>query len=328
MQSDDSDPPESELDDASPAHGIPSASSRHFPPFGALRAFDAVGRLGSIRKAGRALARDHAVVSRHVRALEEWTGIALLRRKAHGIELTDAGREYHRQISQAIEQIAQATRLVTAPNDLQVLKIRCMPAFALHWLGPRIGKFEMQYPDLSLDLRPTEWVAEETDDSWDLDIRMLPEFLEQPALGDLEQESLARVPIIAAASPNLLLDNKVTQLNDLNNLPLLHEEDTEVWTAWLNAQGVHTSQQPRGPVLWQGHLTLDAAKNGRGVALTNPLVASAELASGVLVDVVSELHEKQRAFGHYSLIMRPETAHVPIVVAFKQWLMQALSSAL
>lgn len=328
VQADDSDQADNDNDQPAVAEGVPSASSRHFPPFGALRAFDAVGRLGSIRKAGRALARDHAVVSRHVRALEEWTGVSLLRRKAHGIELTDAGRAYHRQISHAIDLIAQATREVTAPNDLDTLKIRCMPAFALHWLGPRIGAFEAEHPELNLDLRPTERVADTQDASWDLNIRMLPEFVAQPELEDLEQVLLARVPIIATASPQFIEQNKLKGLDDLCELPLLHEEDTEAWAGWLNAQGVRSGSLSRGPVLWQGHLTLDAARNGRGVALSNPLVAGPDLAQGTLLDVVQELGTQQRAFGHYSLIMRAETARVPIVVAFKNWLIEALAEAL
>src|SRR5207302_1637541 len=70
-----------------PAPNPPSRKS--LPPFEALRAFDAVARLGGVRKAAQSLYRDHAVISRHLRAMEAWTGATLVDRTAAGVVLTD-----------------------------------------------------------------------------------------------------------------------------------------------------------------------------------------------------------------------------------------------
>ena len=61
---------------ASPALTAPSRKS--LPPFEALRAFDAVARLGGVRRAAQVLCRDHAVISRHLRTIEAWTGATLI----------------------------------------------------------------------------------------------------------------------------------------------------------------------------------------------------------------------------------------------------------
>lgn len=53
-------------------------AGKALPPFAALRAFEMVGRVGGIRRAASLLAIDHTVVSRHVRALEEWVGVPLV----------------------------------------------------------------------------------------------------------------------------------------------------------------------------------------------------------------------------------------------------------
>ena len=57
-----------------------SADRKALPPFATLRAFEAVGTLRGIRRAAQALKLDHAVVSRHIRSLEEWAGVRLVER--------------------------------------------------------------------------------------------------------------------------------------------------------------------------------------------------------------------------------------------------------
>lgn len=69
------------------------------PPFAAIRAFDAVAHHGGIRRAAIALDRDHAAVSRQLRALEDWLGVALFDR-ASGL-LTPTGERYQRRIGRA-----------------------------------------------------------------------------------------------------------------------------------------------------------------------------------------------------------------------------------
>ncbi|WP_206606456.1 LysR family transcriptional regulator [Steroidobacter cummioxidans] len=84
-------------------------SRRALPPFETLRAFDAIARLGGVRKAAQYLCRDHAVVSRHLRAIEDWTGTKLIQRTPAGSVLTEDGIRYHRDIASALELIARAT---------------------------------------------------------------------------------------------------------------------------------------------------------------------------------------------------------------------------
>lgn len=84
-------------------------ASRALPPFETLRAFDAIARLGGVRKAAQYLRRDHGVVSRHLRTIEQWTGTQLIKRTAVGSVLTEEGVRYHRDIASALEIIARAT---------------------------------------------------------------------------------------------------------------------------------------------------------------------------------------------------------------------------
>lgn len=94
-------------------------SRRALPPFETLRAFDAIARLGGVRKAAQYLCRDHAVVSRHLRAIEDWTGTKLIQRTAAGSVLTEDGMRYHRDIASALDIIARATADLISRGDNQ-----------------------------------------------------------------------------------------------------------------------------------------------------------------------------------------------------------------
>lgn len=94
-------------------------SRRALPPFETLRAFDAIARLGGVRKAAQYLCRDHAVISRHLRAIEDWTGTKLIQRSAVGSVLTEDGVRYHRDIASALDIIARATADLIRRGDSQ-----------------------------------------------------------------------------------------------------------------------------------------------------------------------------------------------------------------
>src|SRR3546814_17482671 len=83
----------------------PVIERKFLPSMAALLAFEAVGRLGGIRRAAKELMIDHAVVSRHVRALEAWTGAKLIERDGNSAyRLTPRGLAYHAQIHRSEER--------------------------------------------------------------------------------------------------------------------------------------------------------------------------------------------------------------------------------
>src|SRR6185312_15265959 len=76
----------------------PTYVGESLPSFAQLRAFEAVGRLLGIRKAAAALQLHHAVVSRHLRSIEDWAGVRLFKRTGLRLELTIEGQRFHRSI--------------------------------------------------------------------------------------------------------------------------------------------------------------------------------------------------------------------------------------
>jgi len=302
-----------------------------FPPFESLRAFDAVARLGGVRKAAQALLRDHAVISRHLKALEAWTGTTLLERTPGGAVLTPEGREYHQHIEAAFNTIAYATIDLLKRNDDRCVHVWCMPAFALHWMTGHLESFQSANRDLDIELRSTREEPDfETQDA-DVVIQLVPTFgepQERPAI--VRAMELARLRTVPVASPEYLTGRpEIHRPEDLLAHELLHEEDFDAWQEWFAACGIDGELELSGPRLWHGHMTLAAARRGRGIALTNRLVAREDLASGRLVEIGASCQAFPAvAPWAYTFVARADRWDARPVRAFREWLIAAIEEEL
>ncbi|WP_157218060.1 LysR substrate-binding domain-containing protein [Flavisphingomonas formosensis] len=315
-------------DRKSSTSAINPPSRKALPPFEALRAFDAVARLRGIRKAAQSLGRDHAVVSRHLRAIERWTGTTLIERSSGGVTLTEDGKRYHKEIGAALDSIALATIDLMRRGDHHRLHIWSMPGFALHWLSPQLGAFEKAHPGVDIELRPTDRSPDFSHHETDIDIRFVPTYGEPFELAPgLRSVEFARVPIVAVASRAYLDANPpIRTPADLVTHRLLHEANFDSWANWLGAHGVYEELDLTGPLLWQGHLTLDAAKHDRGVALANHLLAGDDLRSGQLVEIgVGEAAFQPYSLGVYHFITRADRWDQSLIRRFRLWLTHAMS---
>ncbi len=76
-----------------------------------------------------------------------------------------------------------------------------------------------------------------------------------------------------------------------------------------------------GPRLWQAQLTLDAARRGLGVALTNRYLAGDDFEQRRLLVLTSQAHhDKPVVFGSYVFWARADRWQTPAVTRFRSWL--------
>lgn len=296
---------------------------RALPPFESLRAFDAIARLGGIRRAAESLCRDHGVICRHLKTIEDWTGTKLIERTPGGTVLTEAGQRYHRQISAAIDNIASATLDLIDGGDSHRLRIRCMPAFALHWLSPRLGEFEQANPGLNIEVRPSDRSPDFQTYKTDVDIRFVASYgdgFEIP--NGFRSVEMAHAPIVPVASREYLARTPaIREPHDLLSHQLLHEDNFDRWRNWLAAHDVRDKVELTGPLLWQGHLTLDAARHGRGIALTNCLVGADDLAEGRLVEIGKDTPRfLPPGLGIWHFIAKADRWEIRVITRFREWL--------
>ena len=300
-------------------------ASRLVPSLAMLRAFEAFGRAGGIRKAAQMLQVDHAVISRHLAALEAFVGTALIDRANGTRSLTSDGIEYHRRIAGAFQEISNATLMLRKRHEQQLL-VWCSPGFAYHWLGPRLSGFVTEDNDIAFELRPMDYGPDFAINEADGDIRyMRNSGPDQPAAG-CRWAVLAEPPVFPVASPAYAasIAGRLRTPHDLLSMRLLHEENDNEWRLWFEHQGIclPPAIMP-GPRLWHAHVMLDAAKSGQGIALANDFLANNDLLSGQLVALqASEIPFKAVPLGAYYFTARADRWHNNMIARFRNWLIR------
>src|SRR6201987_1869851 len=90
--------------------------------------FARVVEAGSFTAAARLLGMPKTTVSRRIAALEREVGVRLVQRTTRSLNMTDAGRLYYEQSSQALRTIEDA--------NLRLAETRGEPAGTIRLLGP------------------------------------------------------------------------------------------------------------------------------------------------------------------------------------------------
>ncbi|WP_214622537.1 LysR substrate-binding domain-containing protein [Sphingobium nicotianae] len=290
-----------------------------------LRAFDAFGRVGGIRKAAQMLEVDHAVVSRHLSALEAFVGTALIDRRAGMRALTSDGAEYHRRISAAFQEISNATLMLRKRHDQQLL-IWCSPGFAYHWLSPRLSAFADQDDDIAFELRSMDYGPDFAINEADGDIRYVRHTASTTVPAGCRWIELATPTVYPVASPTFAesIAGRLREARDLLGMRLLHEESDAEWRLWFESQGIALPPSTiAGPRFWHAHVMLDAAKSGQGIALANDFLARNDLLSGQLVALKpTDLPLRPASIGSYHFTARSDRWHNGTLARFRNWLIR------
>ncbi len=287
-----------------------------------LQAFEAFGREGGVRKAALYLGVNHAIVSRHLRALEDFVGTALIDRTSPSHSLTADGLAYHRKITAALQDLAHATEALRG-REKRDLSIWCLPGFAYNWLSRRLVEFTTQYPEIELEVRPSDREPNFAFNEADADIRYV-RIGEEGFLADgVRRLEIARPEVFAVCSPQVAatINGTVAQARDLLTSTLLHEESDVEWRLWLEGQGAEQlPDRLPGPRLWHAHHALEAARLGQGIALGNPLILGSDLEDGRLVAIDLPGRSPGRVLGAYNIMGRQDRWNVKSFALFRSWI--------
>src|SRR5262252_584808 len=111
------------------------------PPLSGLRLFEAAARCGSFKRAAHELNLTPGAISHGIDSLEQWLNVELFERKARGVVLTAARRQYLPYVSEALSMIATRTLRLPSSRFEDRLSISSFSLFAFKVLLPRLHKF-------------------------------------------------------------------------------------------------------------------------------------------------------------------------------------------
>lgn len=282
------------------------------PPIANLQAFEAVARRRSFAIAAAELHLTASAVSHQIARLEDFLGVRLLERSAHGVRLSQAGERYLSRVGGAI------TALATATDDLRQgvsnsLYVHCAPSLATLWLMPRLHEFAHSHPHIALNLSAAHTHSDFALGQADIDIRY-----GVPNWGDLVVEPLFEERIVPLASPAYAREQRLRRVEQLLDVPLIQSNVSVVqWSDWFRAYSDKRAPERFSIRFDRAQMSLDAAAQGLGVALESATMAGKHIKEGKLRPVFG-LDKSVKVKAHFA-VYPVRHAKRPAVEAFLAW---------
>lgn len=289
------------------------------PPLASLRAFEATARLRSVTKAAAELNVTHPAISHQIKQLEDHFGVPMLQRVGRGVVPTPIGEQFSHLLTDSFQQIQNFCEDVIRAKNGRSIAVASVASFASRWLIPRLPKFMAAHPDI--DIRVI-YAPHETDEMR-ADCDVLIRYQETPVTG-----SEIGVPLFSGESRPLCSPSFVARYGDLSTpekiarVPLLHDNDRNIWTAWFHSAGLNLTTPLSGIIYEDFNLMSTAAIAGHGVALCPVELVRADIEQKNLV-VLSDVGVK--CHGNYLLLHRKVPSSS--VLAFRDWLLKEVKSA-
>lgn len=288
----------------------------------ALRAFEASARHGSFSGAASELGVTPAAVGQMVRGLEDWLGLPLFHRSQTGtarLSPTDAAQAALPDIRAGLDRLSLGLERLRASTNTGILTVTASPAFAAKWLLPRLEGFQHACPDIDIRLETSLGLTDYAARGIDIGIRY-----GEGNWPGLTAELLMEEEVFPVCSPTFLASHTLKAPADLLNVSVIHDHSVAAglgfvtWEAWFASAGVPDPGGLRGLAIDNSAAVLQAAIEGRGVALARSILTREDLSGGGLIHLFPDLRVPSRL--SYFIVWRPEYAGLPKLAAFRDWL--------
>lgn len=304
-----------------PAFDVVTPLGRSLPSMTALRCFDASARWSSFTRAAQEVYLTQSAVSHQILKLEEELGVQLFERKRSGLQLTQAGAAYWREVSAALLQLERATHNLRMHGvQAGMLNLSTASSFGTYWLMPRLAGFLAQHPEVTLNISMHVGRVDFAVQHHDAAI----EYCMGQEEG-VQACKVANVVLQPYAAPSCVERHLTKGLPQLLQLvPLIHQTTVmEAWPGWLAQAGLaeqvgplHQLKGARYDLLSMG---LNGAIAGLGVALLPAYMAEAAVQNGQLQCLSEVRWQAEKA---YYLRFPAWKAEQPALRKFMQWLLR------
>lgn len=285
---------------------------KHWPPLNALRGFEAAARLGSFHKAAEELHLTQSAISQQIRSLESFVEQPLFYRSGRKVALTDAGADLLSTTQSMLQQLAVGIRRLDQYRKPNQLVVNTTPAFARHWLVPRLGDFHARHPQIDLWLLTTDETPDMASQTIDIAVRD-----DLTAQAECRFRVLLEDRLYPACHPSVLAQAKPSRTT-------LHGEREMDWAHWQVQGGADVGQRSEGLNFSDPGLLLDAASQGLGIALVSQLLAGDARQNGLL----APLSEQTVRGPNWSLLVHQQSERNAQALGFCEWLEAALRLSL
>lgn len=286
-------------------------------PLRALSAFEATARHTSMARAAQELGISSSAVSQQIKWLEGYLRRQLFHRSKRPMVLSEAGDRLFHSITGAFADIDNAMQRLGPSSVHGSLAVRASPSLTAKWLIHRIKQWREEFPSVELRLEAVNDFIEFDWSGFDLDIRAgtgnWPGHFCYPLMDET---------ILPLCSPGYLANGPVAAAELTDHSLIYSEKSPFSWAQWFELNGIRPDREPKALRLDRSFLSLEAAKNGLGIALESTFLAADEIASGQLVPAVRG--GVPLPIQQHWLVCPHQRLRVPKNRQFIEWLWQAL----
>lgn len=279
-------------------------------PLTALRAFEKVAEHLSFTRAAESLYVSQSAVSQQIAQLEERTGKRLVERSGRGLKLTPHGEILATACQHSFGALERALKRVSRGGG-RSLHVRLPPTIAMKWLVPKLMGFQLQHPDLELQIstsvQPVDFDIE------DVDIGMQRAEQADPRL---HASAMMDERGILVCAPGLWAGRKA-HLSALASIPLLRSANRlDDWSLWITGMNAPKLTPAKHIDFSFSLLMYQAALEGLGMCIAQPEFVEADLAEGRLVAPFPQVISTGRK---QFLVCPARLRHDPAVASFFSW---------
>ncbi|MHA6720083.1 LysR substrate-binding domain-containing protein [Sphingomonas sp. RS6] len=287
-------------------------NGRKLPPLATLRAFEAAARHLSFRKAAAELGVTPTAISHQIRLLEDVLGQPMFTRHVRRVSLTPSGALLYPVLRDGFDAFAQTLAQIGNVQKRATVVLSATRLFTARLLVPALGRFSEANPDIDLHLHASDLCVDLEAGDADLAVRYgggpFDGLVAEPLM--VEQTGVLCSPALGVATPA-----------DLRRVQLLHAEWISPaagpdWAAWTHQAGILDLPVSAGPRFTDDAHALQAAIAGHGAVVSSLVLASPDLASGLLVQPFGPVIDGKA----YHIVARPAAAARPDVLAVWAWL--------
>ena len=289
------------------------------PPLDLIEGFESAARNLSFTKAGAELNLTQSAVSRQIKSLEDWLGVALFERRPRALVLTRHGEDLYKAVPGILHAIEDVTRKIRHEQQARTLTVTTTASFASLWLIPRLPRYTREHPQLDVRISASGKLIDLERSNVEIAIR----YTGVKPIGGARK--LFEEEVFPVCAPQLL-DDPAKPLSippDLRHHVLLHYDDPATriswldWPTWLESVGL-TDFKAAGSLRFnQYEQVVVAAASGQGVALGRSPLLKHMLQDGRLVAPFSDKSVAPRA---YYVLTSSVAADNPDVSEFVTWL--------
>ena len=284
----------------------------------AVEVFRVVGEHMNMSRAAETLSVTQSAVSHQVRGLEEQLGEALFLRSGRSIRFTPFGARLHRAAADSLGEMRREIEKAQARDIDDELVIAAPPTFTTLWLVPRFPELCERFPGVSISLRTMQYPVPGKLPDADIVVQFGTRYWP-----DRRVVPLVSTSYIPVCAPQWLQRRRDIVISDIGNETLIHDDNGEAWSSWLNAANAGELRAKNNIYVDKPIDALHLARQGVGLAVNDQIVTSHWLSTGDLIqafDIVSPDYDS------YYLVTPAEPEMTAAASQFEAWIRSLIGS--